>query len=54
MKKIINKFSLFEWAMLLSVIGFTIYFVLIDKANTVLYLTIDSIAAISGIFCVVL
>lgn len=54
MKKIIKKFSLFEWAMLLSVIGFTIYFALIDKESTKLYLIVDGIAAICGIFCVVL
>ena len=54
MKKLIKKFSLFEWTMLLIVIGFTIYFALIDKDNTKLYLIIDSIAAICGIFCVVL
>ena len=54
MKKIIKKFSLFEWAMLISVIGFTIYFALIDKESSLLYLIIDGIAAICGIFCVVL
>ena len=54
MKKIFKKFSLFEWAMLISVIGFTIYFALIDKESTKLYLIIDGIAAICGIFCVVL
>lgn len=54
MKKILKKFTLFEWFMLLSVIGFTIYFALINKENSILYLVIDAIAAISGIFCVVL
>jgi nicotinamide mononucleotide transporter len=54
MKKFIKKFSLFEWAMLISVIGFTIYFALIDKESSLLYLIIDAIAAICGIFCVVL
>ena len=54
MKKIIKKFSLFEWAMLISVIGFTIYFALIDKESSLLYLIIDAVAAICGIFCVVL
>lgn len=54
MKKIVKKFTLFEWFMLLSVIGFTIYFALVNKENSILYLVIDSIAAISGIFCVVL
>ena len=54
MKKIIKKFSLFEWGMLIAVIGFTIYFSLIDKNSTIWYLLIDGIAAICGIFCVVL
>ena len=54
MKKLLKKFSLFEWAMLISVIGFTIYFALIDKENTIYHLIIDGIAAICGIFCVVL
>ena len=54
MKKLLKKFSLFEWDMLISVIGFTIYFALIDKENTIYYLIIDGIAAICGIFCVVL
>lgn len=54
MKKIIKSFNLFEWIMILSVATFTIYFTLIDTTNTVLYLIVDAIAAISGIFCVVL
>jgi len=40
--------------MILSVIGFTIYFTLINETNTLFYLIVDAIAAISGIFCVVL
>ena len=54
MKNILKKFTIFEWFMILSVIIFTIYFSIIDQNNTILYLIIDAIAAISGIFCVVL
>ena len=54
MKNILKKFTIFEWFMVLSVIIFTIYFSIIDKENTILYLIIDAVAAISGILCVVL
>ena len=54
MKNIVRKFNWFEWSMILSVIGFTIYFSLISEEVSLLYLIIDAIAAISGIFCVVL
>ena len=54
MKKNIKKFSLFEWGMIIAVIGFTVYFSLIDKESTIWYLLIDGMAAICGIFCVVL
>lgn len=54
MKNLLKKFTLFEWFMVLSVIIFTVYFALINTTNTVLYLIIDAVAAISGILCVVL
>lgn len=54
MKKILKKFTLFEWFMLLSVILFTIYFGVTNTTESIIYLLIDGIAAISGIFCVVL
>ena len=54
MKKIIKDFKLIEWIMILSVIIFTIYFAITDKTSPTWYLIINSIAAISGIFCVVL
>lgn len=54
MRQIFKKFSLFEWFMLLSVITFTIYFGIINTVDTLFYLIIDGIAAVSGIFCVVL
>lgn len=53
-KVLINKFNWFEWGMILSVIGFTFYFSLVNKEASMWYLIIDAIAAISGIFCVVL
>ena len=54
LKTILKQFTYFEWAMILAVVGFTTYFSIIDTTNTVLYLVIDAIAAISGILCVVL
>ena len=54
MKSILKKFTLFEWFMVLSVIIFTVYFALTNTTNTILYLIIDAVAAISGILCVVL
>ena len=53
-KNILKSFTYFEWTMILAVIGFTTYFSIINTENTVLYLMIDAIAAISGILCVVL
>lgn len=53
-KKILKSFTYFEWSMVLAVIGFTTYFSIIDTENTVMYLIVDAIAAISGILCVVL
>ena len=54
MKNILNKFNWFEWSMIIAVIGFTIYFSLISEGVSLTYSIIDGIAAISGIFCVVL
>lgn len=53
-KKFIKQFNWFEWCIVLAVILFTIYFTVINNENTLLYLLIDGLAAISGIFCVVL
>ena len=54
MKDILKKFTLFEWLMLFSVIIFTFYFGTTNTINPLFYIVIDGIAAISGIFCVVL
>lgn len=54
LKKVLNSFTYFEWGMVLAVIGFTLYFSIIDTTNSLFYLIVDAIAAISGILCVVL
>ena len=53
-KKIRNYLTPFQWFEVLTVIGFTAYFAVIDKENTWWYLLLSSTAAICGIFCVVL
>lgn len=53
-KKIKNYMTPFQWAEVLIVIGFTIYFAAIDTKNTWWYILLNSLAAICGIFCVVL
>ena len=52
--KAIKKFSVFEWSMILAVTLFTTYFAIINKEDSLIYIVIDAIAALSGIFCVVL
>ena len=53
-KELLKTFNYFEWFMILAVILFTTYFAFINTENTWWYILIDSIAAITGIFCVVL
>lgn len=52
--KLRNFMSPFQWFEVLLLIGFTIYFAIIDKESSVLYLTINALSAICGVFCVVL
>lgn len=54
LSKVIKKFSIFEWSMILAVIGFTTYFAIVNKEDNLIYILVDVLAAISGIFCVVL
>lgn len=54
MKNILKKFTIFEWFMIFCVIIFTIYFAVTNTFDSLLYIIIDAIAAISGIICVVL
>lgn len=54
LKKVRAYMTPFQWFEVLAVIGFTIYFAVIDKQNPWWYILISSSAAICGIFCVVL
>ncbi len=53
-KKIRSCLTPFQWFEVLTVIGFTIYFAVIDKQNPWWYILTSSVSAICGIFCVVL
>lgn len=44
----------FQWAEVLSIIGFTIYFAVTNTEDPWWYIFIDSVAAVCGVFCVVL
>ena len=44
----------FQWAECLAIIAFTIYFALTNNTDTWWYILIDSLAAVCGVFCVVL
>lgn len=46
LSKIIKKFSIFEWSMILAVIGFTTYFAITNKEDSLIYILIDALAAI--------
>ena len=52
--KLKNYLTPFQWFEVLAVIGFTIYFGITDTENPWWYILISSVAAICGIFCVVL
>ena len=54
MKKLIRYLSPFQWAEIIAVTGFTIYFAVIDKSTPLIYNIISAAAAICGIFCVVI
>ncbi len=44
----------FQWAEVLAIIGFTVFFALTNKSDAWWYILVDSLAAICGVFCVVL
>ena len=44
----------FQWAEVLGIIAFTVYFALTNTMDPWWYILIDSLAAICGVFCVVL
>jgi len=53
-KKIIKYFTPFQWAEVLAVTGFTVYFAITDEIGLTLYNILSAFAAICGINCVVL
>ncbi len=53
-RKLVRYMTPFQWFEVLTVIGFTIYFGVTDQENQWWYILISSVAAIGGIFCVVL
>jgi len=53
-EKVVSFMTPFQWFEVLVLIGFTTYFAIIDKESSTLYLIINSISAICGVFCVVL
>lgn len=52
--KLKNFMTPFQWFEVLGVIGFTLYFGIIDNEHPSWYIIIDAFASICGIFCVVL
>ena len=55
MKEKLKKYMTpFQWAEVLAIIAFTVYFALTNKTDTWWYILIDSLAAVCGVFCVVL
>ncbi|MBQ5332180.1 MAG: nicotinamide mononucleotide transporter [Oscillospiraceae bacterium] len=53
-KKLVKYLTLFQWAELLAVTGFTVYFALTDTETPPIYNIIGSAAAICGVLCVIL
>ncbi len=54
LNKILHSMTVFQWCEIIAIIGFTVYFGIIDKENPLWYILISSAAAICGVFCVVL
>ena len=55
MKEKLKKFMTpFQWAEVLAIIAFTVYFAVTNTTDTWWYILIDSLAAVCGVFCVVL
>ena len=54
LKKIRSQLTFFQWFEVIAVVGFTIYFATMNKDDSWWYILLSSIAAVCGIFCVVL
>lgn len=52
--KFVGYMTPFQWFEVLILIGFTTYFAIMDQESSALYLVINAISAICGVFCVVL
>ena len=44
----------FQWSEVLAIVAFTVYFALANRSDPGWYILIDSLAAVCGVFCVVL
>lgn len=53
-KKIYNYLTPFQWFEVLAVTGFSTYFAITDKTNPLWYIIASFVAAVCGVFCVVL
>ncbi len=53
-KKLRNYMTPFQWAEVLAIIGFTVYFAVTNHTDAWWYILIDALAAVCGVFCVVL
>lgn len=53
-EKLRSYMTPFQWTEVLAIIAFTLYFALTNHEQAWWYITIDSLAAICGVFCVVL
>lgn len=54
LKRFKDSMTLFQWAEILTIIGFTLYFALTDTADPLWYILLDAAAAVCGVVCVVL
>lgn len=53
-EKLKRYMSPFQWAEVTAIIAFTLYFALTNTTNPWWYILIDALAAVCGVFCVVL
>lgn len=54
MKKRFGSMTLFQWCEIIAIIGFTVYFALTNHDDPWWYVAVDAVAAVCGVFCVVL
>ncbi len=54
LKKLRNYMTPFQWTEVLAIVAFTFFFAVTNTTNPWWYILIDSLAAVCGVFCVVL